>query len=76
MSHPGGYVSENPVIGIRVWSHASAFPLVECVNRRDVLGGQRKVEYVKVLLHPLTMGRLRDNDVAVLDVPAKDDLRV
>ena len=48
---------------------------VQCVEGGHVLGIQHEVEDREVLPEPHRIGRLRDRDQAVLDVPAEHDLR-
>src|ERR1043166_2108148 len=67
--------SGDPLEGVGVRSTPSVFALVEGIDGRDLLSGKFEVEHIAVFLHPLATTRLRDHDVAMLDVPAKDDLR-
>src|SRR5947209_8225445 len=60
---------------VRVWTVAAGLAAVEPVDRRDVGGLELEVENLDVLADPLGRHRLREDDVPVLDVPAKDDLR-
>jgi hypothetical protein len=48
--------------------------LVERVQRRHVLVGEREVEDLRVLRDSLTVGRLRDDDELALHAPAQQDL--
>src|SRR5262245_36423482 len=68
-------ISTDPGEGIGIRSDPSALTPVERIDRCHLLGGQLEVEHVEVLLHSLTVHRLRGDDVAALDVPAEDDLR-
>src|SRR2546423_8584709 len=49
--------------------------LVELADRRHVLVVELEAEHVDVLPDPLGRRRLRENDVAELDVPAQHHLR-
>ncbi len=49
--------------------------LVQRADLGDLVWGQREVEEVEVLPHPLLVRGLREDDVAALEVPAEGDLR-
>ncbi len=54
---------------------AGAGRAVKRVDRRVLLGVEHEAEQVEVLLLPIRVHRLGDDDRAVLDVPAQNDLR-
>src|ERR1700733_7493373 len=60
--------------GERVRVGAHALVLVQRADRLDVLTGELEVEDFDVLGDALGLDRLREDDVAALDVPAQDDL--
>jgi hypothetical protein len=56
----------------RVMPEEQAFSLVELFNLRHILVGQRKVENVKIFLHALLVGGLRNNDHIALNIENYD----
>jgi len=54
---------------VRVRTGASVFASVEPGDRIHVVGPELEVEQLEVLLHALWRHRLREYDVAALDVP-------
>src|SRR3712207_2448835 len=66
-----GDVSER----VRVRTGAAVLPSFERSDRVYVTGLELEVEQLKVLLHTRWRHRLREHDVAALDVPPQDDLR-
>jgi hypothetical protein len=66
--------SRDPVERVWVGAEASAIALVERVDRRHLVVGEFEVEESVIFFHSLAADRLREDDVAVLDVPAQDHL--
>ena len=60
---------------VRVRAVAAGLAAIERVDRLDVGRLELEVEDREVLRDPRRRHRLREDDVAVLDVPAQDDLR-
>src|SRR6478752_3216172 len=60
-------------VGVR--AGAALLAAVETGDPRDLVVAEREVEDLEVLLHPLGVHRLREDDVAALDVPAQGHLR-
>jgi hypothetical protein len=64
----------DPVQRVRVGPGAARLAPVEPGERGHVLLGELEVEQREVLAHPLAPRRLREDDVAALEVPAEGDL--
>src|SRR6202012_3491685 len=63
------------VESVGVGTRASRFAAVQAGDGVQFVAGEAEVEDVEVRLHPLTVHRLREHDVAALDVPAQHHLR-
>src|SRR5438105_3607994 len=62
-----------PSPGERVGVRAGAAAFVQFRDRGHVLGLEFEAENVQVLPHPVPLHRLREHDVAQLQLPAQDD---
>src|ERR671919_697721 len=60
---------------VGVWTGAAALTLVERGDLLHIAGVELEVEQFEVLPHARWRHRLREHDVAALDVPPQDDLR-
>src|SRR5207248_7727823 len=59
---------------VRVRAGAARLAAVERVDAGHCVGVELEVEHLEVLADPGGRGRLRDDHVPALDVPAQDDL--
>src|SRR4051812_37620733 len=74
---PSADTARPPRPRVRVFMTASSSPgspARQCVDPLDLVGLQREVQDGEVLPDPVAVGRLRDDDDAVLQVPAQHHL--
>jgi hypothetical protein len=74
LGHVARSVVSHAFVGVGVGADPSAHTTVESVDGRNFVRRQVEVEDNDVVHHALRAGRFRDDDDAVLHVPAQDDL--